>query len=49
MDVVFEGLIAVDILCVLVIAFMIYNRIRWKDELHGFFDDRPESDEENAR
>ncbi|MBS1529342.1 MAG: hypothetical protein JSU01_03460 [Bacteroidetes bacterium] len=48
MDTVFEGLIAMDILCVLVIVFMVYNRIRWKDELHGLFGYRPDQDREDA-
>jgi hypothetical protein len=45
MNVVFEGLIAIDILCVLAIVYMIYNRIRWKDELHGFFGSLPEDED----
>jgi len=46
MDIAFAGLIAMDILCVLAILFMLYNRIRWKDELHGIFDE--DSDQEGA-
>lgn len=48
MDIVFEGLVATDILCVLAILFMIYNRIRWKDELHGLFGSRPKHDQEDV-
>jgi hypothetical protein len=48
MDAVFEGLITLNILSVLVILFMVYNRIKWKDELHGLFDDEPKQGEEDA-
>ena len=46
MDIVFEGLVTVDILCVMLIIFMIYNRIRGKDELHGIFGSKPKHDPE---
>ncbi|MBS1501710.1 MAG: hypothetical protein JST32_06595 [Bacteroidetes bacterium] len=42
MDAVFGMLIAVDILCLLAIVVMLYNRIRGKDELHGLFSDSGE-------
>jgi hypothetical protein len=48
MDAVFEGLIAIDVICVLAIIFMVYNRVRWKDELHGLFRRKPEDDPEDA-
>jgi len=48
MDAVFKVLIATDALCVLAILFMVYNLVRWKDELHGLFNIKPRRSEEDA-
>ena len=48
MDAVFKVLVATDALCVLAILFMLYNLVRWKDELHGLFGKRTRSNEEDA-
>ena len=48
MDTVFDGIIVIYVLSFLAIALMVYNRIKWKDELHGFFKLRRKPEEEDA-
>ena len=48
MDAVFGVLVMIVILSVLAIIIMLYNRIRWKDELHGLFEPKQKDEREDA-
>ena len=48
MDTVFKGLVITYILSFAAIIFMVYNRIRWHDELHGFFRKKQPAKEDDA-
>lgn len=47
MDAVYKTLIAFNILCLLAIVIMLYNRIKWDDELHGLFNYKRKREKED--
>jgi len=48
MDAVFKALILINILAVMAIMIMLYNRIRWRDELHGLFNYKSKKKQKDA-